>query len=59
MAKIEVSYTEGEVYYHVDPCPFCGEDSGELCNRSYPECCYTEYWIECAGCCARGPNDIH
>ena len=54
MAEIEVSYTAGEVYYQLDPCPFCGKDGGELCSKlKY----HYVYWIECAGCVARGPNE--
>ena len=55
MAEIEVSYTAGEVYYQVDPCPFCGEDRGELADKKILA---TSYWIECGNCDARGPRQM-
>jgi len=30
MAELEVSLLDGEHYYDVDPCPFCGQDNGEF-----------------------------
>ena len=57
MAVIEVSYDDGEKYYQLDPCPFCGADRGELTDRYQSEY-ITECWIECAECTARGPHEI-
>jgi len=51
MAELEVSFTHGEKYYYVDPCPFCGQDNGEFGEGKF-------IYVECPKCGARGPMMI-
>ena len=53
MAELEVSMADGEYYYDVDPCPFCGKDVGEFVDS-------TQYiFVLCNNCGACGPNELN
>lgn len=53
MAELEVSLTDGEYYYDVDPRPFCLSDSGEFSERGG----YVNmFWVYCGNCGATDPK---
>lgn len=54
--ELEVSTTlEGEYYYTVDECPYCGKDNGEFDEESNHA---NTIWVVCTNCWARGPTKM-
>ena len=58
MAELEVSMADGEYYFDVANCPFCGQDKGEFDTDLRSN--NVHVWVECLNwdCGARGPVEI-
>ena len=59
--NIEISFNEGEYYFDVEPCPFCGSDDVEIPETRVGTILYIVY-VECSVCQAKGsiyyPADV-